>query len=174
MMTAEQLAEIDNKEEVAITKLSESFPKTINGYSYAELLTEILEKSSVEAQLVKFFDHLDGFGEALHEIYAGNVCFVTSPNTEVGKVPIPPDYYIPRFANPEKYYPLIASRIGSDIPFSRNFERIDFEEVATRGKPHSEQSVKEISDYPLYDWWKISLLEAGDDSVAKWLLRKTG
>ncbi len=69
-MTEEQIRAIDENEEVAIEKISEQFPETIAGYIYKDLLFEIFRKNTLEAQIVKYLDHIDGFCEALHEIYA--------------------------------------------------------------------------------------------------------
>ncbi len=169
-MTPEQIAIIDGNEEVAIGKISEQFPKEISGYSYQELLLEVFQKNTIEAQIVKYLDHIDGFCEALHEIYAWNECFTTSPETEYGQVPIPPDYYIPRFSNPEKYYPLISSAIGIRMPFVRNFERIDFELIAKNSSPHSAESIQTSSNYPLYDFWKNVIISSSCEEVASLLV----
>ena len=107
-MNAEQLTENNRQEEEAIDRMAERFPEFLEGYRYRDLLWEIYQKNTAEAQAVKFIDHLDGFCEALHEIFAGNRCFTIPPETEYGTVPIPPDYYIPRFAQAEKHYPLLA------------------------------------------------------------------
>lgn len=164
-MTPEQIAEVDGQEERAIGRLAATFPEFLEGYEYRDLLRSVFEKDTLEAQVVKFLDHIDGFGEALHEIYAGNVCFVTPPNTEYGEVPIPPDYYIPRFAQPEKYYPLLADAIGFGMPFVRDFQRIDFESIAKSGKPHALESILDPTGYPLYDWWKAAIWESNDAMV---------
>lgn len=137
---------------------------------YADLLRDIYEKTTLEAQIVKYLDHIDGHCEALHEIYAGNTCFVTSPKTEYGEVPIPPDYYIPRFANPEKYYPLIRQIIGDTPPFTRDFERIDFETIAKLGVPHTRDSLEKTTGYPVYDWWIRTLLDTEDQMVIEGLV----
>jgi hypothetical protein len=169
-MTPEQIAIIDGNEEVAIGKISEQFPKEISGYNYQELLLEVFQKNTIEAQIVKYLDHIDGFCEALHEIYAWNECFTTPPQTEYGQVPIPPDYYIPRFSNPEKYYPLISSAIGIRMPFVRNFERIDFELIAKNSSPHSAESIQTSSNYPLYDFWKNVIISSSCEEVASLLV----
>lgn len=69
-MTPEQIAVIDGNEEAAIRELSKQFPEKISGYNYQELLSDVFQKDTMEAQIVKYLDHIDGFCEALHEIYA--------------------------------------------------------------------------------------------------------
>ncbi len=172
-MTPEQLSIIDGDEAMAIEKIAERFPKEIAGYGYREILLEVFRKDTVEAQIVKYLDHIDGFCEALHEIYAGNECFTAPPETAYGPVPIPPDYYIPRFSNPETYYPLISSAMGTEMPFMRDFERIDFERIAKDGSPHSTASIGTPSGYPLYDFWKRVMLESGCEEVVSLLVQKS-
>jgi 5'-deoxynucleotidase YfbR-like HD superfamily hydrolase len=168
-MSAEELATMDEHEERTIDHMASLYPANLMGYGYADLLREILRKETVEAQVVKFFDHLDAFGEALHEIYAGNPCFVTKPRTEYGEMPIAVDYYIPKFANSRKNYPLLTALIDEEIPFASRFEREDFEAAAAAGRPHTPENILEPSGYPLYDWWKRIIWETGDESARRCL-----
>lgn len=71
-MTDEQKDKLKEREREAIENLANSYPATLNGFNYKELLLDAMDKSSLEAQLVKRADLLDGFGEAMHEVYAGN------------------------------------------------------------------------------------------------------
>jgi 5'-deoxynucleotidase YfbR-like HD superfamily hydrolase len=68
-MSEKQLSELDTTEEKGIILLSNQFPEKVDAYTYRVLLEEVFYKDTLEAQIVKFFDHLDGFGEALHEVY---------------------------------------------------------------------------------------------------------
>lgn len=71
-MTDEQRDKFKEREREAIEKLARIYPAALNGFNYRKLLLDAMDKSSLEAQLVKRADLLDGFGEALHEVYAGN------------------------------------------------------------------------------------------------------
>ncbi len=54
------------------------FPEKVGGFLYRELLEDVgMRVDSRESQLVKFCDKMVGFGEALHEIHAGNTTFST-------------------------------------------------------------------------------------------------
>ncbi len=159
-MSADELDSIDSEEDRAVVLLAARYPHEADGYVYGDLLREIIHKTTLEAQIVKYLDHVDGYAEALHEIYAGNICFTTKPMTDYGRVPIPPDYYIPRFDDPQRIYPLLAPHISIlDHPFFKKFERLDFESIALTRLPHTWESWQIDTDYPLYDIWRSILRE---------------
>jgi 5'-deoxynucleotidase YfbR-like HD superfamily hydrolase len=71
-MSKEELQAIDDAERKAIDALAEKFPKTLGGYNYKEMLEDVLDFTTPEAQVVKYLDRFDALGEALHELYAGS------------------------------------------------------------------------------------------------------
>ena len=169
-MSEQELTELNSIEERGIDLLSHRFPREIETYSYKILLEEVFYKSTLESQIVKFFDHIDALCEALHEVYGGNRLFMVPPQNEYGVVPCAVDYYIPRFEVPEKHYPLLEPIFWSEMPFSCHFERIDFEHIAEISSPHTQESIKVSSWYPLYDWWKRTLPTCSDTEIHEWLL----
>jgi len=88
-----ELEALEEEERAAIDKLAQESPKTLSGYSYRDLLLEILELTSTEARVAKYLDRFDAFGEALHDIYAGNSVLTVSVVTDKGPIPIPPHFY---------------------------------------------------------------------------------
>ena len=75
-MTPAEKEEHKRKELAAIETLAQRYPEKANGYDYRDLLLAALHKDRLEAQLVSLFDKHDGFGEACHEVWAGNSRFV--------------------------------------------------------------------------------------------------
>lgn len=173
-LTAAELAGLADGEERAIDYMERIYPREIGGYAYAELLREVLRKDTLEAQVVKFFDHLDGFGEGLHEVYAGNICFVTPVVTEYGPAKLPHDYYLGRFADGAKKYPLITGLFeASELPFLRDFGRVDFDAACASGRPHTPENILESSGHEYYDWWKKTVWESGDEIVRRRLVERS-
>ena len=159
-MSADELDGIGSEEDRAVALLAARYPREVAGYIYEDLLHEIIHKTTLEAQIVKYLDHVDGYAEALHEIYAGNICFTTKPLTEYGRVPIPPDYYIPRFDDPHCIYPLLAPHLPVlDHVFFKKFERLDFESIVLTRSPHTWESWRTDTGYPPYDAWRSILRE---------------
>ena len=72
------LLELDNKrmderrKDAARKLISYSGSLSFNGFSYGTLLGMARRRGDKESQLVNWCDSFNGFGEALHEVYAGN------------------------------------------------------------------------------------------------------
>lgn len=165
-MTPEQLAALNEQERVAIGELASRFPATVGGYSYREMLEDILDIQSVEAQVVKYLDRTDAMGEALHELYAGNVCMNTNVTTEYGLITLPfQSYYemLPKMI--ERYEPLGVLR-GSHVFFDVPEQR-DWTAIVSAGVPHTRESLGTPSGHPQYDAWKRSVLAAQDSEEIK-------
>ena len=175
-MSPEQVAQVDKSEEQAIEKLREISPKNVEGYNYGDLLFEVYKKETREAQLLKFFDHLDAFGDALHEFFAGNDnTMLTWVENQYGKTKTPLDYYIERYAEPEKYYPLMKDifykKFEKYTPFELGFERWNFEQEVTHYHPHTEESIVQDSGYEIYNWWKRVVLVSSVWEITENLLK---
>ena len=76
-MSPQERDALRRMEQNAIETLANRFPHTVHGFSYRSLLYEVLNKETLEVQLVILADKLDAYGEALHELYAGNEHFLT-------------------------------------------------------------------------------------------------
>jgi len=165
----EDLDNLDLNEKNAIKVLATKFPVEIIWYNYKQLLQEVFEYEWLEAQLVKFFDHLDWLYEALHEYFAGNTCVTIQPETKYWKPVLPFDYYINLFKKADQKYPLLASVFRQDYdfytPFNLNFKRMDFEWNVDNYWPHICSSIKTDFEYPLYDFWKNTILESWEKSI---------
>lgn len=91
--------------------------------------------------------------------------------TEYGPAKLPHDYYLDRFANGAKKYPLIADLFDADeIPFRRDFGRVDFEAACRAGRPHTAENILEPSGYGFYDYWKRVIWETGDEAARRQLV----
>ena len=174
-MNSEQVAEVDRTEEQAIEKMRELFPKELEWYIYWDLLFEVYEKKTLEAQLLKFFDHLDAFWDALHEFFAGNDnTMLTWVTNQYGTTKTPLDYYIERYQVPEKYYPLLwdifFKKFEKYTPFELWFERWDFEAKVHDYHPHTQETLLQDTGYEFYNWWKRIMLLSGIPDIQESLI----
>lgn len=159
-MNVQQQNEILEKEERAVEILVQRFPKKIGGYSYKDLLLETIRKDTFESQVMKYIDHLDGFCEAMHELYAGNDRFLRAiHDPELGLIELPHEYYIKRFNLPFTYYPLLEDLFSGEVPFLKEYSCLDFSEIVKNGKPHTEESLSKSTGNSTYDWWKKVLIQ---------------
>jgi len=160
-MTAEELAAIDDEERAAINTLSERYPKTIGGFSYRELQLDVQDLRTPEARVAKFLDTMDGYGEGIHELYAGNHTFVHHIVNEFGLIPLFDDLnFKRRAAMMEKYYELAA--LKNKHIFFELIQPLEWEPIIEGRMPHTKESVGEEVGYPQYDLWKKLILSSGD------------
>jgi 5'-deoxynucleotidase YfbR-like HD superfamily hydrolase len=117
---------------------------------------------SLESQVVQFADKFDAFGEALHEVFAGNRCFVTNVVNEYGRIPTPVEYYLAWFPRYLEKFPKMAPLLASENELVRTFPDIDWVAEAERGSLHDEQSFRRPSGYWPYDLWKQITLKNAD------------
>lgn len=141
-MSKGQLAKLREDEIKAIETLANRWPDKINGYSYRDLLYNVMNKNCIEVQLVSFVDKIDGFCEYLHELHAGNDCR--------GGVQEYLDV-LPTF--PVKF-PELAKLIPGEHPFCHVMPNIDMDKILANGKPHDKVSVWRDSGIPHYERWK--------------------
>lgn len=154
-MKKEELLELDNIELLGIEKICKTNPKNIEWYNYKELLLEVFYKNTIISQIVKLFDHLDAFWEALNEYFAWNIWPTKNIKNKYWKIVLPYDYYIDRIKDHSKKYPLLDELFSLDkIPFNLNIPRIDFENLVNNYSPHTNESIKIDTWYEFYELWK--------------------
>lgn len=131
---------------------------SINNISYGVLLTMARKRRNIESQLVHWCDSLNGFGESLHEVYAGNrEIFIEPVQNYVAKLRAFPEQH-PKLAD-----------LCEKIPDS--FAIPEFEEP-TRPHFHTEYSVQKQTGYAPYDHWKSTLLKYGEQKALDSLVNR--
>lgn len=161
-MSPEQLAALDMEEKVAIRELASRFPLAVHGHTYGDMLQDVLDYGSVEAQVVKFVDRFDALGEALHELFAGNIVFNTNVVNEFGTIPTPFEFYYQKLPNMLRDHPGLQP-LADSHPIFMLPEQRDWASGVRAGKPHTLESLKTQTGHPQYDAWKKVILEAGDE-----------
>lgn len=154
-MNKDELQQLRQREQAAIAQLAAQSPFAIDGYPYRELLQMAFDKSCLEAQVVSYCDKFDGFGEALHEVFAGNPRFlrpVQGNDKTKG--------YIGRLKEFEHKYPELQPLLQQDHPMF-NPARINFEQMVIDGKPFTRESVVQPTGYAPYDRWKFNIISNG-------------
>ena len=162
-LNAAQLAEVERLEQESIATMAERFPYSVLGYRYQDLLSESQEIKTLEAKLLKYIDRFDAFGEALHEVHAGNRAFtIPSVDPELGVIELPVDYY-------KKYLPAFPEnnpefRALFSFPHPVLTVPTDFipETVVNQATPHTPASLEQGTDYAPYAAWKKIILNSGD------------
>ena len=146
-MTAEELAEVDNDEALAIEILAKKC-EFVGKYYYRELLSHALNKDCLEAQIVSYCDKMDGFCEALHEIYAGN-----------GNFRRPAVNYVRRINEFDKKYPLLEKMFTLNHVLVQFPQTFDVDKVISEGKLHTVDSILLNTASPHYEVWKKITVE---------------
>jgi 5'-deoxynucleotidase YfbR-like HD superfamily hydrolase len=173
IMKEEELENIERLEEKAIKVLVKKYPKKIYGYDYNEILTDVLEVNSIEAVVVKLLDKFDGFGEALHEIFAGNKYYMTTTKTKNGVPPTPYDYYINLIPNYYKIFPRLKPLFNvKNFPL-KNLQTINQFKVIENGKPHTKESIMNKTGYYPYDLWlSVNLKYSNEEEIKDLYIKK--
>lgn len=147
-MDGQQISLLKQEEIAAAEFLVRSYGNPeIEGYAYRDLLMHAILKDCPEAQLHSFADKLDGYGEAIHEVLAGNTCFVEPVINYVAK----------SFNNPHERFPLIAKAFDStNGPFSFPVVCLKkyFEHGLITTRPHTQASLMRKTEIPHYEMWK--------------------
>lgn len=139
------------KEIKTIPLLIQIYGTRVNGFDYQELLTAAKEKNSLEAQLVSYFDKMDGGGEAWHEVWAGNVRFLRPAGGDAN------GGYVRRLNEFPSKYPLVAQFLEHCPEYLPHL--FDFASIAERSQPHTPDSLRKDSGYPLYEKWKRTIMK---------------
>lgn len=169
VMTKEQLLALDSQEDHAIDIIAARFPSHVHGFLYRDLLVEVLHFSTVEAQVVKYLDKIEGFAEAMHEVYAGNASFLEHPPTEFGVPPNPFEYYPVYFADIYKKMPLVVPLAGREPFFTDDFTA-DWAAMVCVGVPHTRDSLRIAKGFDLYDDWMLAQLMSEDIDIIESLI----
>ncbi len=157
-MTPAQLSNIHDKEIQAIDVLAERYPKKIEMYTYKDLLIESADQSTLESMIVSYADKYDAYGEALHEIFAGNHYFITPVINEYGKIPIPPEYYVSYFNKFIDMFPAILPLLELGLPILQPFTKQDYTDTVTSGTTHTPNSLRLATSHHHYDNWRQTIL----------------
>lgn len=160
-MNAVELAALKDEEMRAIHSLAMRFPKTIGGHVYEELLQDIVELSTPEAQVAKFLDRFDAQGEALHEMYGGNTCIIKRVTNEYGVMPLPFEFYRDALPKMLQSYEHMCT-LGGAHPFFRVVEERDWDELVPKRQPHTRESLSQKTGHAQYDGWVEVVLDSGD------------
>lgn len=166
-MTPEQLSEIHQQEIQAINVLAKQSPEKIDRYSYKDLLFESADHSTLESMIVNYADKYDAYGEALHEIFAGNQYFTTHVINEYGKIPTPPEYYVSYFGKYLDKFPAMTPLLEMNLPVLQPFTNQDYTEIVSSGTLHTPTSLKLSTGHHHYDTWRrIVLADTNIETVS--------
>jgi 5'-deoxynucleotidase YfbR-like HD superfamily hydrolase len=166
-MTAEQLQQVKQAEEMAIEEIAQKFPARVDRYSYKQLLTEAADYSSLESQIVCYADKYDALGEALHEISAGNHHFTTHVVNEYGRIPTPPEYYEGYFASYLDKFPGMRALLAEPFVMFEPVLGRDYSPTIAGGRPHTLQSLGKPTQDIHYDAWRKIVREGTNDEVRR-------
>jgi 5'-deoxynucleotidase YfbR-like HD superfamily hydrolase len=166
-MTPEQLAKVHEAEAQAIDAIAKRFPPRVAGYSYKGLLREAADYSTLEAQVVCYADKYDAFGEALHEIFAGNRCFTTNVVNEYGRIPTPPEYYAGFFAKFRDRFPEMQPLLEAPLPIFEPVVSQDYSLLVVHGSPYRVGGLHLSTGNLYYDTWRQIVLGDTNDEVVE-------
>lgn len=169
-MTAEQKKQLDETEEKAMEEISSRFPESIGKYSYKKLLKRYnqIDVNDIEAVVVKYCDKMDGYCEALHELFAGNNVFATPLHTNT----IPTDVYPSILQNFEKTFPLFAEIRHLAHPLFSLPQELDVASIVANGTRHTPTSLHVKTGVMHYDAWKNITQKYGGDFGMKMLVEQ--
>jgi hypothetical protein len=149
-------AKLKEQEYEGVVELTSRYSEVANGISYGDLLRSTIEKDSLEAQMVSFFDKFDAAGEAWHECFAGNLYFaiVASGRNKID------GGYIKRMRKFPHKYPMT-------IPFfQKNPEylpvSVDINKIVAEGEPHWNVITHDTGHF-LYEKWKRNIRDIEGD-----------
>lgn len=166
-MTPQQLQEVDMQEAAAIKKLAQSSPLRLGGFLYEDLLTDVLHKTSLEAQLISYADRVDAYCESLHELFGGNILAVYPVLTY--------DRLLATY--PNKFPDLQTLFAYKDSPLT-NYKQvlktdiIDRSLAAHLNKPHTKESILLSTNYTVYNIWKNLILQGVPTEGLEYLLHR--
>lgn len=168
-MTKEQFTALHEKETRAVDELCKEFPKNIGSYTYRDLLDEAVRVDTIESQIVKLADKIEGSGEALHEVFGGNTTFA--------KGIMDPDYH-KEINAPPVYYGKYFDRLFDKLPLLSPLSAFltpplitaaisdELIEMSKNRSPHTRVSLDMPIGYAPYDYWKKNFLShATEDEI---------
>lgn len=167
-MSPEQLKALDTQEREAIDELTKRCPKCVGDFYYRDLLREAHAKKTIESHVVQLADKFDAFGEALHEIYAGNLRFATNVVNAYGTITTPPVFYTQYFRNFARKHPSLAFLFSENPLFQVPDLTTDWHAIAANGRPHTRMSITSPSDCSVYQLWRaILLVRGGEEEILR-------
>lgn len=167
-MSSEELRSVYKSEEDAIDQLAQKFPLLVGGYSYKQLLQESFDHSSLESQVMQFADKFDALGEALHEVYAGNECFMTNIKNDYGLIDLPINAYYKYFSKFFDKFPRLRPLLNSDSKWFEPMPPQNFEELARKGEPHTKESIYNQYGFSPYKLWiETNIKHANQDQLSR-------
>jgi 5'-deoxynucleotidase YfbR-like HD superfamily hydrolase len=158
-MSPDELKSVYKLEENAIGVLALKFPKKVGNYFYRQLLQESFDHTSLESQVMQFADKFDALGEALHEVYAGNKCFMTHVMNEYGLIDLPIDAYYKYFLKFFDKFPDMRPLLKTDSEWFKPLPKQDFKQTNLKGKPHTKDSIEAPTGFLPYDLWVAANLK---------------
>ncbi len=153
LMSAKELENVHDAEAAAIEVLAKEFPEFIAGYSYRELLLEVLRRDSLEADLLTYADKLDAYCESLHEVLAGNITALRSLMTYV--------WILTSFPQLHPNVQPLFSRTSPllDIGMRADPTHVRRDRYAHLQTPHTAESVRKDTDFMTYNHWRTLVME---------------
>lgn len=152
-MKKEELDDIKKLEQDAIEKLVQSYPPSVGQYVYRDLLQEAFYKTSLESMIVDWADKYDAFGEALHELYAGNRCWTIHVENQYGKIDLPTEYYIKYFRLFQEKFPQSKELFQEQNNWFTIPPEPNILDIVQQGSLHAEESLDVKKGYDFYDQW---------------------
>ncbi len=164
LMSTVELQKIKDEEQSALTILAKAYPTKFHNCHYEDLIYEAYQAETTEALLMKYADKWDGFGEALHEIFGGNIYFAKPITTQHGEIEPAPLYYINFLGRFREQTTALRDLFAVPHPLLEAPSRIDFQTIAEYGQAHTRATLSAASDYAPYDAWKKAVLAFGEPS----------
>ena len=155
--------ELDQIELRAIDELTATSPQKIMGYSYKKLMQEAVGLKTLEAKIGKFADKFDAHGESLHEVYAGNLVFITPIVNEWGTIDLPAPFYVRFLSEFKQKNPDLARLYETDNVVLTGPTTLDYESIINSHSPHTLNSLKNKTGNIHYDFWKNLILNSSDN-----------
>lgn len=170
-MSKDERKKLSNQEIAAIDLLKEKFPETINNFSYSDLLYEYenLQPDNLEGTIVKYFDKLDAFCEAYHELFAGNTTFARGFGADIVS---PAECYIPVLSDFPNTWPLFSKLRETGLEIFSLPEQPDVAYIMSTGQPHTPESIFSHTSIPHYNTWKTITLMRGKELGLRLLTEK--
>jgi 5'-deoxynucleotidase YfbR-like HD superfamily hydrolase len=154
-MSPEELQQINNNEEKAISILIEHYGKFQGNFVYEDILKAALNPTFLEAQFVKYLDKIDAICESLHELHAGNNLFL-KPYLNLKDALI---------SMPERL-PELRSLIPGKHSLLYLPKELNVEKIIKEGMPYDEKSINYRSSCKIYNKWKeITICHAGIEAL---------
>jgi len=150
--------------------------KRLHKHTRKRLQVEHAPHLSHRAKLIKLADKIEGSGEALHEVFGGNMSFssgIIDPDYQK-EIHAPPVYYGKYFDALFDKLPLLSPLSAFlALPLITAAISDDLIEMSKDRFPHTRASLDIPTGYAPYDYWKKNFLSHADEDEVKQLYIKT-